>query len=123
MTDKIQICVIWQSLVVDAYRRFFYLLESNSKLSVHLIAPEYFEELGTQRVSCTPFLKDKANHSILPVLSPHTQIVWFRGLTEVLNAQKAKSKFPLVILCFGEPYSPTSLGVWIAARRALGADF
>jgi glycosyltransferase involved in cell wall biosynthesis len=117
------IFVIWQSLVVKSYRSFFYKLAEIGEAQIVLIAPDKFKELGSQVIQAAAF-DNTANcrGEILHAWSPHTQIVWYRGLTKVLRkySQQHGASRPIIVLNLAEPYSITSLLCWLQTRLALG---
>lgn len=49
------VVVIWQSLVVSAYRSFWMHLANSLKGSVTAVVPHKFSELGGQLLTCSPF--------------------------------------------------------------------
>lgn len=138
MKPPIKILTIWQSLVVDSYRSFFYELgqlaskDTSHDISLGIVAPEQFIELGSQVKKCDPFQDPFSQHNkkrqvfTLPTIVFHLQIVVYRHLVAVLknffqNKQKLVSRN--IIYCMSEPYSITSLLVWITARIVLGKNF
>ncbi len=121
-SPKPLIFVVWQSLVVKSYRSFFYKLAEIGDAEIVLISPDKFKELGSQIIGAEAFAGATRCHGeILRVWSPHTQVVWYRGLTKLLRRYSKNQKYgPVFVLNLAEPYSLTSLLCWIQARIALG---
>lgn len=115
--------VVWQSFVVENYRRFFRLLAAQSDWQVELVSPHRFRELGLQD---TLFQKDshvpegKADKAAVPItslfsFSPHIQIMILPKLGLLLKKYFTNSSNEW-LLCMAEPYSLTALIVWLQAR-------
>ncbi|SMF36863.1 glycosyltransferase family 4 protein [Pseudobacteriovorax antillogorgiicola] len=122
-SSKIQLMVIWQSLVVKTYRSFFYQLAQKPSLELGLVAPETFTELGFQNIPCEPFdNKPRVKSFSLRSKVYHTQAVLFRRLhrafQDFFNRDHTK-----VIFCLAEPYSITAFVVWLKARLLYGKKF
>ena len=88
---NVALFVLWQSLVVRAYRSFFVHLCRQENLRIALAAPDKFQELGLQTITCEDFDGSFAvSHPRYPVfilkaLRLHVQIVFFCGLQHALR--------------------------------------
>lgn len=140
MQQQQPLIVVWQSLVVPAYRSFFvHLLTHLSPTTrVALCAPQFGIEMSQQKVECVKFNKPfdgsqkNAIAFILPVRIFHTQIILFKGLfstfkkfSSLKNAENhdiETSEKPL-LLCIAEPYSVTALYIWLVATLCWGKNF
>jgi glycosyltransferase involved in cell wall biosynthesis len=131
------VIVIWQSLVVSAYRSFWIHLAQALGGKMTAVVPHEFWELGGQTVSCAPFSpewKQRIDTHVLKAWCPHIQAVWFRGLASVFRTvaqnaaqsmQKARKNSPTsrnsstVLIALMEPYSLSALFVFVLARLFL----
>ncbi|MEY3901867.1 MAG: hypothetical protein RL189_1173 [Pseudomonadota bacterium] len=117
------VIVIWQSLVVSAYRSFWIHAARALKGKVCAVVPHEFWELGGQMVPCAPFSDDwnaEIETHVLRVRAPHIQLVWFQGLVSVFRSfthrfRNDSSSRP-VLVALMEPYSPSALFVFLLAR-------
>ncbi len=125
--------VIWQSLVVKSYRSFFYQLAEQIQGVIALVAPHEFEELGRQRLRCAPFdppfseTSQRTMAFCLRVVCLHVQWVVYVGLTSLLRKIRVRvltrdKRQRYVVLAMTEPYAPTCLLNYCAARFALGRN-
>lgn len=131
------VIVIWQSLVVSAYRSFWIHLSDALGGKMTAVVPHEFWELGGQTVGCAPFSdawKQRIETHVLKVWCPHIQAVWFRGLASVFRSA-AKNASPsqvhalkerpdqtntsTVLIALMEPYSLSALVVFVLARMFL----
>lgn len=120
------VIVIWQSLVVSAYRSFWIHAARALKGKVCAVVPHEFWELGGQMVPCAPFSDDwnsEIETHVLQVRAPHIQLVWFQGLVSVFRSftrrfRNDSSSRP-VLVALMEPYSPSALFVFLLARMFL----
>lgn len=120
------VIVIWQSLVVSAYRSFWVHLANSIKGSVTAVVPHEFWELGGQMVTCAPFSEQweqRIETHVLKVRAPHIQMVWFQGLARVFRSFARRSRqsattqsSPTVLVALMEPYSLSALFVFLLAR-------
>lgn len=130
-SSSIAIFVIWQSLVVRAYRSFFAQLAQQNLGSLALAAPDQFIELGHQQIRCQsfepPFTAQSPHHPsfILKTWTLHVQIVLFWGLRRAFKTffSQTKKTEKKLVLCMAEPYSITAFWVWLQARLCLGRGF
>ncbi len=140
MQQQQPLIVVWQSLVVPAYRSFFVHLLTHLKPTtrVALCAPQFGIEMSQQKVECVKFDKPfdgsqkNAVSYILPVRIFHTQIILFKGLFSAFkkfsslknteNLENKNSDKPL-LLCIAEPYSVTALYIWLVATLCWGKNF
>jgi len=124
--QQVKVVVLWQSLVVESYRSFFYQLHRLTGWPITLIAPRQFRELGDQVIDCAPFEPSPNNGVVgvqLGVLRPHLQAVVFRGLRRVLSRSFRDAADTKIFLCLAESYSFTALYAWIVARLTIGHRF
>ncbi len=127
---NIAVFVLWQSLVVKAYRSFFEYLTQNPSWRVACAAPQKFRELGSQEIQAEdfqkPFAKDDPNYPffLLKSWNLHVQIVIYWGLGKALkkffNNNKNETRY---FICLADPYSVTAFFSWCVARLYLGKDF
>ncbi len=129
-----KIFVFWQSLVVGAYRSFFYELAKKPAVSVAVAAPTEFKELGFQLIPCEPFLEkgdSKLSAFTLKTLTLHVQIVlsfglgrslryFFRELRQADGKARLGAKDRRVFFSIAEPYSITALWHYLCLRLSLG---
>ncbi|NRA45503.1 MAG: glycosyltransferase family 4 protein [Oligoflexales bacterium] len=127
--NKIHVLSISQSMVVAAYRSFFYQLanlvspsEGPIEVALGIVAPDRFIELGGQLRSCEefqlPFSHSSLNRmgKVLKARRFHVQTVLFRGLGKTIKEfLRSNEKGENLIFCMAEPYSITSLFVWLTA--------
>ena len=123
-SEKIDVLVIWQGLVADSYRSFFKYVASDPRIRLGLVAPESFKELGSQLIECEPFKAEavQIDWFTLKTTCIHTQIVYFHGLKSIIKTFFSKSVNQKIVISISEPYSTTSLGIFVAAVRALGMN-
>lgn len=128
-TKKIHLLSISQAMVVAAYRSFFYQLarivsrpEIKTEIALGIVAPHQFVELGGQLRFCEefklPYSEDCPSRmgKILKAKSFHVQSVFFRGLGKTIKEfLRSDRKGENLIFCMAEPYSVTSLIVWLTA--------
>ncbi|MFK7823200.1 MAG: glycosyltransferase [Oligoflexales bacterium] len=126
---KIHLLSISQAMVVAAYRSFFYQLahvvsrsERSTDVALGIVAPHQFIELGGQLKSCEKFQYPYTNHGlnrmgkVLKAKRFHVQTVLFRGLGKTIKQfLRSNKKGENIIFCMAEPYSVTSLLVWLTA--------
>ena len=126
---KIHLLSISQAMVVAAYRSFFYqlanlvsLTEHNAEVALGIVAPDQFIELGGQLRPCEEFQLPYSNESlsrmgkVLKAKRFHVQTVFFRGLGKTIKEfLRSSKKGENLIFCMAEPYSVTSLLVWLTA--------
>ncbi len=128
---EIAIFVVWQSLVVKAYRSFFAHLCSHPGIRVACASPKNFCELGSQKLECepvtAPFSTDLQNAKNpffqLSSWNLHTQIVYFFGMTKALKTFFCNSQEKKFLVCIAEPYSLTAFFTWCQACLSLKRDF
>jgi len=121
--QNIAVFVLWQSLVVKAYRSFFTCLTRNANWRVACASPQRFRELGLQEIESEPFDKpfaegdSKFPYFLLKSWNLHVQIVLFCGLGRALRKFFTKKKGEKrVFLCIADPYSLTAFFAWLTAR-------
>ena len=125
---RVNVILIWQSLVSSSYRSFWiHFAKSLKRGRLTAVSPHAFWELGGQSISCAPFphqWQELIETHVLNVISPHVQMVWFHGLTAVFRSiTQRNSKFERtsapVLLAMMEPYSLSALLVFILAQLFL----
>jgi glycosyltransferase involved in cell wall biosynthesis len=96
-----------------------------------LAAPAEFREGANQNVKCSPFdypfaaNGDHGQSYILPALTAHVQIIWFKGLARSLRSffrTQSASQGRRVFICAAEPYSLTAFFAWWIARFSAGSE-
>ena len=123
---RIDLIVIWQSLILINYRIFFRHLADiiGKKFTTSLVIPTAFVEGGGQSLTCDAITASESTtfkHLLIAkVLSPHVQIVWFRGLSRFF---RLFDKCSPSVLCIAEPYSLTALGCYLVARLRFHKKF
>jgi len=132
VNTNVNVIVIWQSLVVSAYRSFWIHFARTLQGRVTAVVPHEFWELGGQMVACAPFSdewKSRIQTHVLRVRAPHIQMVWFHGLARVfrLTRRNQTTSAPndasaaTVLVALMEPYSLSALFVYALARIFLPA--
>lgn len=132
--QKIKIVFIWQSLVVSAYRSFFYKLSTywqqcsdhQNNVSIGIVTPESFVEMASQEKKADPFsLPFKSSSQkhwaiTLPTKVLHTQFVYYKGLYGKLkgfyfnqDSRDKSHKENDFLFAMSEPYAYTSLFIWM----------
>ena len=134
---KIHLLSISQAMVVSAYRSFFYQLanvvsmpERKTEVALGIVAPHQFIELGGQLNSSEefqlPYHSDSLSRMgrVLKAKRFHVQTVLFRGLGKTIRQfLRSNKKGENLIFCMAEPYSVTSLLVWLTAFFVKGNRF
>ncbi len=111
-----KLLVLWHSLVVESYRRFFVKLAELLPAEVAMISPREGSELGFQRITCEVSDQQTTQSAQLyPVKTWrfHTQIIIYRTLAKIFKLYRGgQEQAPPVVFCAAEPYALTALYVW-----------